>query len=135
MRLGHIVICTGFRNPALTAKMISTLDVVSGGRAELGIGAGWKQEEWEAFGYDFPSTRERLATLGEHLEIITRMLDSTAPMSAPRYEGQYARGGRCHQPAQADAATARAGDGRRQRTRGDLATGGPATPMSSTSTA
>lgn len=77
VRIGHIVICTGFRNPALTAKMISTLDVVSGGRAELGIGAGWKQEEWEAWGYEYPSTRERLATLGEHLEIITRMLDST----------------------------------------------------------
>ena len=49
VRIGHIVICTGFRNPALTAKMISTLDVVSDGRAELGIGAGWKQEEWEAW--------------------------------------------------------------------------------------
>ena len=48
VHIGHIVICTGFRNPALTAKMISTLDVVSDGRAELGIGAGWKREEWEA---------------------------------------------------------------------------------------
>jgi F420-dependent oxidoreductase-like protein len=75
VRLGHIVICTGFRNPALTAKMISMLDTISGGRAELGIGAGWKQEEWEAYGYPYPSTAERLATLGEHLEIITRMLE------------------------------------------------------------
>ena len=90
VRLGHIVVCTGFRNPALTAKMISTLDVVSDGRAELGIGAGWKQEEWEAFGYEYPSTRERLATLGEHLEIITRMLDATTDERAT-YQGQRAR--------------------------------------------
>ena len=90
VRIGHIVICTGFRNPALVAKMISTLDVVSDGRAELGIGAGWKQEEWEAYGYDYPSTRERLATLGEHLEIITRMLDATTDERAT-YTGQRAR--------------------------------------------
>ncbi|HEX2221400.1 MAG TPA: LLM class flavin-dependent oxidoreductase, partial [Candidatus Limnocylindria bacterium] len=57
VRLGQIVICNGFRNPALTAKMISTLDVISGGRAELGIGAGWKRDEWEAYGYGFPPTR------------------------------------------------------------------------------
>jgi F420-dependent oxidoreductase-like protein len=98
VRIGHIVICTGFRNPALVAKMISTLDVVSGGRAELGIGAGWKQEEWEAFGYHYPSTRERLATLGEHLEIIARMLDSTTDDRAT-YEGKRARvSGAINQP-------------------------------------
>ena len=89
VRIGHIVICTGFRNPALTAKMISTLDVVSGGRAELGIGAGWNQEEWEAFGYDFPSVPERLATLGDHLEIITRMLEPGDGRAT--FEGRYAR--------------------------------------------
>jgi F420-dependent oxidoreductase-like protein len=98
VRIGHIVLCTGFRNPALVAKMISTLDVVSDGRAELGIGAGWKQEEWEAYGYDYPSTRERLATLGEHLEIITRMLDSSSDERAT-YEGQRARvAGAINQP-------------------------------------
>ena len=86
VRLGHIVICTGFRNPALTAKMISTLDVVSDGRAELGIGAGWKREEWLAYGYHFPETRQRLATLRDHLEVITRML---APGRAS-YRGEYA---------------------------------------------
>jgi F420-dependent oxidoreductase-like protein len=96
--LGHIVICTGFRNPALVAKMISTLDVVSGGRAELGIGAGWKREEWEAFGYDFPPTRDRLAALGDHLEIITRMLDGTTDGRAT-FEGQWARvAGAINQP-------------------------------------
>ena len=97
VRIGHIVICTGFRNPALTAKMISTLDVVSGGRAELGIGAGWKQEEWEAFGYDYPSTRERLAALRDHLEVITRMLQPGAERAT--FEGRYARvAGAINQP-------------------------------------
>jgi alkanesulfonate monooxygenase SsuD/methylene tetrahydromethanopterin reductase-like flavin-dependent oxidoreductase (luciferase family) len=46
IRLGHIVICNGYRNPALTAKMAGTLDTISGGRFELGIGAGWKKDEW-----------------------------------------------------------------------------------------
>ena len=74
VRIGHMVVCTGFRNPALTAKMSSTLDVMSGGRFELGIGAGWKEDEWVAYGYDFPDTPERLAMLRDHLEVITRML-------------------------------------------------------------
>jgi F420-dependent oxidoreductase-like protein len=87
VRIGHIVICTGFRNPALTAKMISSMDVISGGRMELGIGAGWKRDEWLAYGYGFPETRERLATLGDHLEVIDRML---RPGYAT-FEGRYAR--------------------------------------------
>lgn len=74
VRLGHLVVCAGFRNPALMAKMISTMDVASGGRMELGIGAGWKQDEWLAYGYGFPPLRHRLAALGEHLEVIERML-------------------------------------------------------------
>lgn len=74
VRLGHAVVCTGYRNPALTAKMISTMDVVSGGRMELGIGAGWKRDEWVAYGYGFPETRERLAILKDHLEVISAML-------------------------------------------------------------
>jgi F420-dependent oxidoreductase-like protein len=86
LRLGHVVICTGYRNPALTAKMIGTLDVISGGRIDLGIGAGWKEDEWRAYGYGFPDTRTRLATLADHLEVITRML---APGRAT-YAGTYA---------------------------------------------
>jgi alkanesulfonate monooxygenase SsuD/methylene tetrahydromethanopterin reductase-like flavin-dependent oxidoreductase (luciferase family) len=60
VHLGQIVICNGFRNPALTAKMAATLDTISGGRFELGIGAGWKRDEWLAYGYGFPETAERL---------------------------------------------------------------------------
>lgn len=88
VRLGQIVICNGFRNPALTAKMAGTLDVISGGRFELGIGAGWKRDEWQAYGYGFPETRERLAMLGDALEVITRML---APgIEHATYDGAHA---------------------------------------------
>ena len=74
VRLGHMVTCAAFRNPALVAKMVATMDVISGGRMELGIGAGWKRDEWVAYGYGFPDTAERLARLGDDLEVITRML-------------------------------------------------------------
>ena len=85
-RLGHLVLAAAYRNAGLTAKAISTLDVISGGRIELGIGAGWKQDEWESYGYGFPDASERLAILADHLEIITRML---APGRAT-YEGRHA---------------------------------------------
>jgi alkanesulfonate monooxygenase SsuD/methylene tetrahydromethanopterin reductase-like flavin-dependent oxidoreductase (luciferase family) len=88
VRLGHIVICTAFRNPALTAKAISTMDTISGGRMELGIGAGWKRDEWKAYGYGFPETKERLARLGDDLEVITRMLAGDRHEHAT-YEGRY----------------------------------------------
>jgi F420-dependent oxidoreductase-like protein len=88
VRLGHIVICTAFRNPALTAKMISTMDTISGGRMELGIGAGWKQDEWIAYGYGFPETPERLARLGDDLGVITAMLDGDKHHHAT-FEGTY----------------------------------------------
>jgi F420-dependent oxidoreductase-like protein len=89
VRLGHVVICNGFRNPALTAKMAGTLDVVSGGRFDLGIGAGWKRDEWEAYGYGFPGTRERLDILADGLEVITRLLGGERGEHAT-YEGQHA---------------------------------------------
>jgi F420-dependent oxidoreductase-like protein len=90
VRLGHIVICTAFRNPALTAKMISTMDTISGGRMELGIGAGWKRDEWVAYGYGFPETKERLARLGDDLGVIEAMLAGDRHQHAT-YEGPYAR--------------------------------------------
>lgn len=84
--LGHIVTCAAYRNPALEAKMISTMDVISGGRMTLGIGAGWKREEWEAYGYAFPPIRERLDLLEESLEVITRML--AADTDRATFEGE-----------------------------------------------
>jgi F420-dependent oxidoreductase-like protein len=86
IRLGHIVSCVAYRNPALVAKMISTMDVLSGGRIEMGLGAGWKREEFEAYGFAFPSTRDRLRRLSDSLEIITRMF---APGRAT-YTGDHA---------------------------------------------
>jgi F420-dependent oxidoreductase-like protein len=74
VRLGHVVICNGYRSPALVAKMIATMDVIAGGRMELGIGAGWKRDEWLAYGYGFPETRKRLAALADGLGVITAML-------------------------------------------------------------
>jgi F420-dependent oxidoreductase-like protein len=86
VRLGHMVVCTGFRNPALTAKLSSTIDVISRGRFELGIGAGWKEEEWRAYGYGFPTLGERMAALGDHLEVILAMF---GPGRAT-FEGRFA---------------------------------------------
>lgn len=88
VRLGHVVICNGFRNPALTAKMASTLDTISGGRFELGIGAGWKKDEWNAYGYGFPETKARLAMLHDGLEVITRMLEPGRATHAT-YKGEH----------------------------------------------
>jgi F420-dependent oxidoreductase-like protein len=89
VRLGHIVLCAAYRNAALTAKMISTLDAITGGRAELGIGAGWKRDEWEAYGYGFPETSVRLAILRDHLEVISRMLAGGREDRAT-FKGTYA---------------------------------------------
>jgi F420-dependent oxidoreductase-like protein len=88
VRLGHIVICTAFRNPALTAKMISTMDSISDGRMDLGIGAGWKRDEWLAYGYGFPETRERLARLADDLGVIAAMLDGDKHVHAT-FKGKY----------------------------------------------
>lgn len=74
LRLGPGVACAGFRNPALLVKMVTTLDVASGGRVDLALGAGWHEDEWRSYGYGFPSTRDRLALLEETLEIASRML-------------------------------------------------------------
>jgi F420-dependent oxidoreductase-like protein len=87
IRLGQIVTCVAYRNPALLAKMISTMDAITGGRMELGVGGGWKQEEWEAYGYPFPPTRERLRLLEETIEIARRMMEP----GRATYEGEHVR--------------------------------------------
>jgi probable F420-dependent oxidoreductase len=70
--LGSLVMCAGFRNPGLLAKMAATLDIVSGGRLILGIGAGWYDPEYEAFGYP---TNRRCSRYEETLAIVRRLLD------------------------------------------------------------
>ena len=73
VRIGQMVTCNGYRNPALLAKMASTVDVLSHGRLDLGIGAGWHEHEHRAYGYPYPDTGERLRRLHEAVQIILAM--------------------------------------------------------------
>lgn len=70
VRLGQMCTCMSYRNPAYLAKVAATCDVVSGGRIEMGIGGGWYEHEWRAYGYGFPRAGERLARLREGIEIL-----------------------------------------------------------------
>jgi F420-dependent oxidoreductase-like protein len=73
IRLGQMVGCASYRNPALLAKITATIDVISGGRLDWGIGAGWYEQEYRAYGYDFPSAAQRIAGLEDTVEIVKRM--------------------------------------------------------------
>jgi F420-dependent oxidoreductase-like protein len=73
VRIGHQVLCVSYRPPALLAKMAATLDVVSGGRLILGLGAGWHEPEYRQYGYEFPPIATRLAQLGETAEVLRRL--------------------------------------------------------------
>ncbi|MGW8363915.1 LLM class flavin-dependent oxidoreductase, partial [Streptomyces wedmorensis] len=84
-RLGVLVSCNSFRNPALLAKMVTTIDVISQGRAVLGIGAGWHTEETHAYGMEFRTPRERLAALDEAVRICRAMFTE----HAPRFSGKH----------------------------------------------
>lgn len=70
--LGTLVTPPGFRNPALLAKIVATLDQITGGRVVPGIGAGWFRQEFVGYGFDFPDTRVRLQRLAEAAELMTR---------------------------------------------------------------
>lgn len=73
VKVGQLVACNSYRNPALLAKMLSTLDAISNGRVELGIGAGWHKEEYIQYGYDFPPALTRIEQLDESISIIKSM--------------------------------------------------------------
>lgn len=90
--LGFLVLCNNYRPPALVAKMAATLDHISGGRLILGYGAGWFSQEYEAYGYDFPSIRVRLEQLEEGLEILKKMwTEETATFHGFHYTVENAR--------------------------------------------
>jgi len=70
VRLGQMCTCMGYRNPAYLAKVAATVDHVSAGRVEMGIGGGWYEHEWRAYGYGFPTAGERLGMLDEGVQIM-----------------------------------------------------------------
>jgi alkanesulfonate monooxygenase SsuD/methylene tetrahydromethanopterin reductase-like flavin-dependent oxidoreductase (luciferase family) len=95
LKFGHTVLCQSFRNPALLAKMGATLQFMSGGRFILGLGAGWHEEEYRAYGYDFPPNRVRVEQTEETLQIIRAMWTS----EKATFEGKHYRvEGACCEP-------------------------------------
>lgn len=70
VKLGQMCTAMSYRNPAYLAKVAATVDVISGGRTQMGIGAGWYEHEWRAYGYGFPSAGERLGRLDEGVQIM-----------------------------------------------------------------
>jgi F420-dependent oxidoreductase-like protein len=87
VRLGQMVTCTSYRPPALLAKMAACIDAMSAGRLDVGIGAGWFQPEYAAWGYDFPGPGDRVDMLAEAIQVL-RAIWTTAPAS---FHGCYYR--------------------------------------------
>ena len=87
VRLGTLVLCEAFRHPPVLAKMAATLDIISDGRLDLGLGAGWYEDEYRAFGFRFPPTGERIARLREAVDIVGGMLSN----ERFTYDGKYYR--------------------------------------------
>lgn len=85
LRLGTSVLCNSYRYPSVLAKMAATLDVISEGRLDLGLGAGWFQREFEAYGIPFPRVGDRVSALGESLEVIK----SVWTEDNPTYNGRF----------------------------------------------
>ena len=85
VRIGQMVTCNNYRPPSLLAKMASTVDVLSGGRLDFGIGAGWYEEEFKAYGYDYPDGPERLRMLDEAMQVIKAMWTE----KRATFEGKY----------------------------------------------
>lgn len=85
VRIGQIVTCNSYRNPALLAKMASTVDVLSHGRLDLGIGSGWYEHEYRAYGFDYDDAPTRLRHLREAVQIILKMWMEEEAV----FEGKY----------------------------------------------
>src|SRR5712692_5851431 len=85
IRIGQLVTGNDYRNPALLAKMASTVDVLSHGRLNFGIGAGWHEHEYRGYGYDYPDTPTRLRQLREAVQVILAMWTQEEAV----FEGQY----------------------------------------------
>ena len=85
LRLGPLVSCVSFRYPSLLAKMAATVDLISDGRLEFGIGAGWKEIEYRAYGIPFPSPGERVSSLAEAIQVVHAMWTQDRPSFNGRY--------------------------------------------------
>lgn len=96
LRLGTLVTCVGYRPPAMLAKTAATVDVISGGRVDFGIGAGWIESEYRAYGYPYPRASVRIGQMEEAIQLIRAMWTE----ASPRFEGKYfqVRDGVCHPP-------------------------------------
>lgn len=92
IRLGQMVGCNSYRNPGLLAKITSTVDVISGGRLDWGIGAGWYENEYKGYGYEFAKPSDRIGMLRETVEIVKSMW--TQPETS--YDGKYYKMSRAH---------------------------------------
>src|SRR6188768_2274292 len=87
VRLGQMCTCMAYRNPAYLAKVATTADIISGGRVEMGIGAGWYEHEWRAYGYGFPTAGQRIAMLDEGVQIFKQMwTNGTATLAGEHYQ-------------------------------------------------
>ena len=86
VELSALVTCPFYRNPALLGRMLTTLDHVSNGRAVLGIGAGWADHEFKAYGYDFPETPERIARMTDTIRLIREIWTQESPVT---YRGEF----------------------------------------------
>jgi F420-dependent oxidoreductase-like protein len=95
VRIGQMVTCNGYRNPALLAKMASTVDVLSHGRLDFGIGAGWYEHEYKAYGYEYPDAPTRLRYLREALQVIRKMWTEEEAVFVGKY---YQINGAINQP-------------------------------------
>ena len=120
VRLGTMVTGVTYRNPAHLAKIVTTLDVISAGRAILGIGAAWYDVEHEGLGFDFPPAGERLDRLEEALQICRAMFTE----EAPSFDGPLLPDPRGPQRAAARAARRAAHPDRRRRGEADARSGG-----------
>ena len=85
IRLGQMVGCNSYRNPGLLAKITSTVDVISGGRLDWGIGAGWYESEYKGYGYEFAKPSDRIGMLRETVEIVKSMWTN----AETNYDGKY----------------------------------------------
>src|SRR5215210_3784347 len=87
LRVGVLVTGNVYRHPAVLANMAATVDIISGGRLELGLGAGWNQEECDAYGIELPPLRERFDRFDEALEVIVGLLsDKTTTFAGSHYQ-------------------------------------------------